>query len=596
MTRPTTSPPPSLIGRLEVETPEHVRLEYELAGVGSRLSAAIVDTLLLAVLGLAVIIVLSLAAPALGNVTMIIWIVCWGIGSLGYYTFFEAFRQGQTPGKRREGIRVVRDTGHAVTFGAAFLRNVLRFADLLPPPYLTGMLLILLHPRSQRLGDLVAGTVVVRDRPEGGDGAGVPATTPSHLVGQVEAGTLAGPMLTDDEWRLLSAYRDRAHDLEPAIRTRLETQLADRFAERYPVRPERDAAFLDALHRTETARRAGRLGAGRRGSSAAGLRLTADAGVRWNAFERLAVRAARQGLDALDASELPAFAEQYRAVAADLARARTYRADIAVQSRLERLVAAGHNQLYVDDRRTFGRIGTMILRESPAAVVRSWRVVLLALVTLFGPAVGAYVTLRERPALALELLPETMLERAEAGRQRQADGLGYYEAEPGDRPVMATSIISNYVQVAFRCFAGGIFLGVGSLVMLGYNGLALGAAAGHFANQGLFGYLFDFIVGHGVLELFAIAVAGAAGFLLGFAILVPGDLTRSEALVVRGRVAVRMVGAVVVLLIVAGLIEGLASASGASFAFRVAVSSASAVFLLLYLLNGARWASTLDGP
>ena len=116
------------------------------------------------------------------------------------------------------------------------------------------------------------------------------------------------------------------------------------------------------------------------------------------------------------------------------------------------------------------------------------------------------------------------------------------------------------------------------------------------ANVGLLDYLMTFIVGHGVLELFAIAVAGAAGFLLGLALIAPGDLTRREALVVQGRTAIRMVGMVVVLLIVAGLIEGLASASGASVTYRVAVSSASAVFLLLYLANGARWASTLDGP
>ena len=143
--RPTASPPPSLIGRLEVETPEHVRLDYELAGVGSRVSAAIVDQLILALLALAIIVVLSIASPALGGGAMVVWIVVWGVGSLGYFTFFEAFRQGQTPGKRYSGIRVVRDTGHAVTFGAAFLRNLLRVADFVPPPYLSGLLLILFH-------------------------------------------------------------------------------------------------------------------------------------------------------------------------------------------------------------------------------------------------------------------------------------------------------------------------------------------------------------------------------------------------------------------------------------------------------------------
>lgn len=593
--RPTTSPPPPLIGRLEVETPEHVRLDYELAGVGSRVTAAVVDQLILAILALAIIIVLSIAMPALGGGAMIVWLVAWGIGSLGYYTFFEAFRQGQTPGKRHAGIRVVRDTGHAVTFGAAFVRNLLRLADMLPPPALTGFLFILFHPRSQRLGDLVAGTVVVRDRPDGV----TESTTPSRLVDPLrpfEGTALVGPPLADDEWRLLSAYVERAPELDASIRIRLQAQLATRFAERFPLRPERDGAFIEALFRTETARRAGRLGVTRRGSSAAALRLAAEAGPRWASFERLAGRTASGGLDALSAAELPAFAEQYRAVAADLARARTYKADLGVQSRLERLVAAGHNQLYVDDRRTFGRIGVVILRECPAAVVRSWRTVLLALVALFGPAAGAYFTLRDHPALAAEVLPESMLERAEAGRQRQAEGLGYFEADRSDRPVIATQIITNNVQVSFYCFAGGIFLGVGSLVSLAYNGLVLGATAGHFANQGMFAYLLSFIIGHGVLELFAISVSGAAGFLLGLALLAPGDLSRREALVLRGRVAVRMVGAVVVLLIVAGLIEGLASASGASFTYRAGISAASTVFLVLYLLNGARWASRVEAP
>ena len=591
--RPTTSPPPSLIGRLEVETPEHVRLDYELAGVGSRVSAAVMDQVILAILALALIVVASLGQWAMGGSAVIVFLVAWGLGSLGYFTFFEAFRQGQTPGKRRAGIRVVQDTGHAVTFSAAFLRNLLRVADMLPPPYLTGFLLVLLHPRSQRLGDLVAGTVVVRDRPEG-TSEHTASPHKAESLTPLDGPTLAGPPLADDEWRLLSAYIARAPELDVAIQIRLEAQLADRFAERFPVRPSRDSAFINALFRTEAARRAGRLGVTRRGGSATALRLAAEAGPRWDAFEQLARRTADGGLDALDAAELPAFAEQYRAVAADLARARTYKADPRVESRLERLVAAGHNQLYVDDRRTFARIGAVILRECPAAVVRSWRAVLLALVALFGPAVGAYVTLRERPALAVEVLPESMLERAEAGRQRQADGLGYFEAEASARPVIATQIISNNVKVSFNCFAGGIFLGVGSLVFLGYNGLVLGATAGHFANLGVLGYLLSFIIGHGVLELFAIAVSGAAGFLLGFALLAPGDLTRREALVVRGRVAVRMVGAVVVLLVVAGLIEGLASASGASFAYRAGISAASAVFLVLYLLNGARWAKTLE--
>jgi uncharacterized membrane protein SpoIIM required for sporulation len=142
------------------------------------------------------------------------------------------------------------------------------------------------------------------------------------------------------------------------------------------------------------------------------------------------------------------------------------------------------------------------------------------------------------------------------------------------------------VRVAIMCFAGGIFLGVGSLVLLGYNGLAIGANAGHFANVGLLGYLLDFIVGHGVLELFAIWVSGAAGFLLGRTVVAPGILTRGDALVLSGRQAVRMLGGAALMLLVAGMIEGFVSAGVGGLALRLGASAAAVVFLTLYLSSG----------
>jgi uncharacterized membrane protein SpoIIM required for sporulation len=153
---------------------------------------------------------------------------------------------------------------------------------------------------------------------------------------------------------------------------------------------------------------------------------------------------------------------------------------------------------------------------------------------------------------------------------------------------MASGIITNNVRVAIACFAGGIFLGVGSLVLLGFNGLAIGASAGHFANVGLLGYLLEFILGHGLLELFAIWVAGAAGFLLGRSVVAPGELLRSDALVLSGRRAVRRVGGAAVRLVVAGLIEGFVSAGTGGVDVRAGASALSLAFLTIYLLNGRR--------
>ena len=153
---------------------------------------------------------------------------------------------------------------------------------------------------------------------------------------------------------------------------------------------------------------------------------------------------------------------------------------------------------------------------------------------------------------------------------------------------MATQIITNNLGVAFNCFASGILFGVGSLAALAFNGLQLGATSGYFANAGLLGYLWTFVAGHGLLELFSIWVAGAAGFLLGRALIAPGDLARSDALVFAGRRAMRMIGAVVLLLIVAGSIEGFISTSGMTVSGRLIVSGGSAVLLALYLARGAQ--------
>ncbi|MGH7498844.1 MAG: RDD family protein, partial [Gemmatimonadales bacterium] len=153
---------------LEVETPEHVLLDLEIAGVGSRALAAVLDMLILIGAMLAVLVALAILGGyglTFGRFGEAILLLAGFAAWTGYFILFEGLRGGQTPGKRIAGIRVVMDTGHAVTFGAAAVRNLLRAADILPPPYLLGALLVAFHPRAKRLGDMVAGTVVARDRP-----------------------------------------------------------------------------------------------------------------------------------------------------------------------------------------------------------------------------------------------------------------------------------------------------------------------------------------------------------------------------------------------------------------------------------------------
>lgn len=568
---------------LALETPEHVILDYEIAGVGSRLLAAVADWALVFV----IVLVTVIGAASFKSRWAVVFVIVTVYGVIwGYFTLFEAFWQGQTPGKRWLGIRAIRDTGHGLTFSDAAARNLLLPIDAVG---LVGVLFMALDAKGRRIGDFVAGTVVVRDRP-------VEATAPIGLQGEVaessqESGT---PELSDEEFRLLREFSQRAPTLPVPVREKFARRFAAQFAARYPDRPADDLAFLDRLHHAELARRRGRFGARSTATPGAGAgrsvaeRLVARKSARWGEFQLIADRVTAGGLDVLAAQELPEFAAGYREVAADLARARTYGADPATVQRLERLVAAGHNALYRAERQTWRRIWEFISRECPGAIVESWRYVLLAFLCCMVPAAGGYALLRARPELAPELLPDVMLERAEAGAARTQVGKGYVLLPGSDRPVMAASIITNNVRVAFSAFASGVVLGVGSLIALAMNGLMLGAASGHFANVGMLGYLWTFVLGHGFLELFAIWVAGAAGFLLGRALIAPGELTRKDALVLAGRKAMRMVGAVVLFLVVAGTIEGFVSSSSWSVTARAMVSGGSIVFLVLYLANGAR--------
>jgi uncharacterized membrane protein SpoIIM required for sporulation/uncharacterized RDD family membrane protein YckC len=566
---------------LEVETPENVVLDYEIAGMGSRLHAAFIDMVWYVLIVLALIVVgafLAAMGLAVSGAMDVLLIIVGGLGFWAYFTFFEARREGQTPGKRTAGIRVVRDTGHPVTLAAAAARGLLRAVDLFPPVMALDVLLMVLHPRARRLGDLVAGTIVVRDRP-------VEAPLPEPVAVADDDST--PPELDDAEFRILREFIERAPSLTPELRDRFATRLEERFVERFPVRAGSPYAVVSRIYQTELSRRRSRFASTRRGGGGIAEKFVARKTGRWGEFRALADRAARKGLDSLEAAELPDFAARYREVAADLARARTYHAPPAVRHQLERLVAAGHNALYRDDRKTGARIWEIVMRECPAAVLQAWRYVLIGIICFATPSVAGYVLLRDRPELAQEVLPEGMLRRAEAGAERIAQGQGYYESNPGRQPIEATYIISNNIRVAFMCFAGGALLGIGALFLLAYNGLSIGATFGHFANVGLFGYIGTFVAGHGTLELFAICVAGAAGLLLGRSMIAPGQVTRSEALVVNGRIAVRMIGAVVFMLAVAGTIEGFVSTGTGGLGYRFGLAAASLLVLFLYLLNGA---------
>lgn len=169
------------------------------------------------------------AAFALGDLaggTLRAWyaavlvVVAFGL-TWGYFLLFEGLGNGRTPGKRYIGIRVLMDTGHPVTFGAAVTRNLVRIVDAQPLfSYGVGLLFVFFHPQNKRLGDIVAGTVVVRDRPEDFQLATPAATAATAAPGPEDGARAAEPLesgppeLDDREYRLLEQFLERADQLD----------------------------------------------------------------------------------------------------------------------------------------------------------------------------------------------------------------------------------------------------------------------------------------------------------------------------------------------------------------------------------------------
>lgn len=217
---------PRVDGIDRLETPERVGLTIDLAGVGSRTLAFLLDWLILFAVSAVTILAITTAGVAIRwhTATVIalyaVGFVLWWL----YFALFEALWNGQTPGKRVLGLRVQKVGGYPIGWPEALIRNFLRvLIDLFLFGVPIGLVVMVLGRRNQRIGDLAAGTVVVRERRGGLEqlaeiGFGVDDTAPDTALGRIE--------LTSDEFETVHDFLVRVPDLDPACRDRIGTSLA----------------------------------------------------------------------------------------------------------------------------------------------------------------------------------------------------------------------------------------------------------------------------------------------------------------------------------------------------------------------------------
>lgn len=222
--------------RLTIATPEGVDLSLTLAGVGSRFAAATIDL----VIEIGLIVAVAVAAGVFGDADRgwggaMVALLSFAI-IVGYDVFFEVLHAGRTPGKQVNGLRVVQDGGQPVTFVPSAIRNILRIVDFLPTMYLTGIVAILVTGRNQRIGDLVGGTLVVRERfatqtAVSSRGLAPAFDTPSGV-------TLDTSGLAAEEVAAVRRYLERRYDIDAAARTRIASSLLARLRPKIGGVPE----------------------------------------------------------------------------------------------------------------------------------------------------------------------------------------------------------------------------------------------------------------------------------------------------------------------------------------------------------------------
>jgi uncharacterized membrane protein SpoIIM required for sporulation len=303
----------------------------------------------------------------------------------------------------------------------------------------------------------------------------------------------------------------------------------------------------------------------------------------WQRLEDLLRLLDEMSLRRLHREEVRELGRIYRRTSSDLAIARAESRDPRLVNYLNSLVIRAHGRIYRTEATEGGkRLRKFFLRDFPRTFRRTWRYTGAAFAFfLIFSVIGFFGTWRDADFSEVVGISYEMRDRVNSGEH-------WWEQLNEANQIGGATIMTNNIQIMFYAFAFGAMLGIGTLLVMAFNGLSIGAVLALTYRAGFGGDLVTFMVGHGVIELSCIFIAGGAGLLIGSAILAPGDLSRFDALRLRGREAVHLIVGCIPLLVVAGTIEGFISPAPIAPAFKFATAAITGVALYTYLLLGGR--------
>jgi uncharacterized membrane protein SpoIIM required for sporulation len=281
--------------------------------------------------------------------------------------------------------------------------------------------------------------------------------------------------------------------------------------------------------------------------------------------------------------DLHDFPGMYRRICADYALARSRGYSPGLIDALHDLVRRGYGQLYRRRPRIWQSALGFMARDFPATLRRRRGLVGLAAALLFLPMLAMGIASWQDQELILSVMDAEQVSQLESSYDpaNRKPGRGLDRQADTDFAMFGFYILNN-IGIGFRTFAGGLVLGLGSVLILALNGLFIGAAAGHLTRLDFGSTFWSFVSGHAPYELTAIAVSGAAGLLLGQALIAPGRRTRLAALRANARDAVILVGGAALMLLLAAAVEAFWSGGGAPVGVKYGVGILGWVLVALY--------------
>lgn len=315
----------------------------------------------------------------------------------------------------------------------------------------------------------------------------------------------------------------------------------------------------------------------------------------WQRLDDLVTRLEKRSLRALSDDDLLALPGLYRTTLSSLAVARNTSLDRALLDYLEQLCARAYFHLYGVQTPAHRQLAAFFRRDWPLAVHSLWREILFCVALTALAAVLTFLLIRSDPSWYYSVIPEGLSQGRNPAASPEFLRSTLYAKEEDALGVFAAFLFTHNAQIAIFSFALGFALAVPTILLITYNGMMLGAIVAVFVSKGLGPNLAGWLMIHGTTEILAICISGAAGIRIGSAIAFPGRQSRSFAVVQAGRTAaIAMVGTVI-MLAVAGVLEGIGRQVIRADAMRFLIGTAAlALWLTYFFLWGARKSAHVD--